>query len=163
MCVALSALGATVLVEGPNGARKIPFIEFHRLPGNTPQIDTNLKSGELITAVDLPGISYGAKSAYIKVRDRNSYAFALVSVAAVLDLDESGKIRKAHIALGGVAHKPWRGEKAERHLAGKRPEPDTIRAAAEIELKEAKPYSGNAFKLELAKRTIVRAVMEAQA
>ena len=108
MSVALAALGATVRVEGANGARQIPFAEFHRLPGNTPQLDTNLKHGELITAIDLPPVPGAAKNfSYIKVRDRNSYAFALVSAAAVLEVD-GGRIRSARIALGGVAHKPWR-------------------------------------------------------
>ena len=161
MCVALSALGATVLVEGPLGPRQIPFAALHRLPLDTPQLDTNLKPGELVTAIQLPTLPYGRRSVYIKVRDRNSYAFALVSVAAVLNLDEAGIIRKAHLALGGVAHKPWRAEKAEEYLAGKKPEAAIIRAAAEAELQAAKPYPGNAFKVELAKRTIVRAVTTA--
>ncbi len=161
MCVALSALGAIVLVEGPQGPREIPFAALHRLPLDTPQLDTNLKPGELITAIQLPALPYSPRSIYIKVRDRNSYAFALVSVAAVIDLDEAGIIRKAHLALGGVAHKPWRAEKAERYLAGKKPDAAIIRAAAEAELATAKPYPGNAFKVELAKRTIVRAVTTA--
>jgi xanthine dehydrogenase YagS FAD-binding subunit len=163
MCVALSALGATVLVHGPNGTRQIAITDFHRLPGNQPELDTNLHPGELITAIDLPALSYGARSTYIKVRDRNSYAFALVSVAAIVDLDESGRIRKAHVALGGVAHKPWRAEKAEQHLLGTKPDPAIIRAAANLELQGAKAYRDNMFKIELAKRTIVRAVMTAAA
>ncbi len=158
MCVALSALGATVLVEGPKGPRQIPFRDFHRLPLDTPQIDTNLQPGELITGIDLPALAYGRRSIYLKVRDRNSYAFALLSVAAILDLDERGTIRTAHLALGGVAHKPWRAEKAERYLAGKAPDAAAVRAAADAELQDAKPYPGNAFKVELAKRTMVRAV-----
>ncbi len=158
MCVALSALGATVLVEGPKGPRQIPFRDFHRLPLDTPQIDTNLQPGELITGIDLPALAYGRRSIYLKVRDRNSYAFALVSVAAILDLDERGAIRTAHLALGGVAHKPWRAEKAERHLAGKAPNAAAVLAAADAELQDAKRYPGNAFKVELAKRTMVRAV-----
>lgn len=161
MCVALSALGATILVQGHKGARQIAFTDLHRLPGDKPQVDTTLQPGELITGIDLPPLAYGGRSVYIKVRDRNSYAFALVSVAAILDLDEAGSIRKAHLALGGVAHKPWRAEKAERHLLGKKPEATVIRAAAEAELHDAKPYAGNAFKVELAKRSIVRAVMTA--
>lgn len=160
MCVALSALGATVNVDGPNGSRQIAFTDFHRLPGKTPQIDTNLKPGELITSIDLPPMPYATRSTYIKVRDRNSYAFALVSVAAILDVEESGTIRKAHIALGGVAMKPWRAEKAENHLTGKKASHENVRAAAELELQDAKPYPGNAFKVELAKRAITRAVME---
>jgi len=161
MCVALSALDATVQVTGPNGERSIPMTEFHRLPGNKPQIDTNLHPGELITSIDLPGIPYAGRSHYLKVRDRNSYAFALVSVAAVLDLDANGTIREARIALGGVAHKPWRATKAETFLRGKGPEKSAIRAAAEAELAAAKPYEHNGFKVELARRSIVRAVMTA--
>jgi xanthine dehydrogenase YagS FAD-binding subunit len=160
MCVALSAIGARVLVQGPKGSRTIPFSEFHRLPGKTPERDTNLETGELITAVELPHLPY-TQSIYVKVRDRNSYAFALVSVAAIVDLDADGTIRKAHIALGGVAHKPWRAEEAESHLAGKKPCSEIIRAAASFELKAAKTHSQNSFKLELAKRAIVRAVMTA--
>ena len=162
MCVALAALGATVNVQGPNGVRQISFSQFHRLPEDTPWQDTNLQPGELITSIDLPPMSYGRSSAYIKVRDRNSYAFALVSAAAVIDVDHiSGNIRRAHIALGGVAHIPWRAEVAEKYLWGKKAETPVIQAAAEMELRDAKPYSGNAFKVDLAKRTIVRAVMNA--
>jgi xanthine dehydrogenase YagS FAD-binding subunit len=162
MCVALSALRATVLVHGPKGERNIPFDEFHRLPGDTPWMDTNLAPGELITAIELPPIAYGKRSSYIKVRDRNSYAFALVSAAAVLDTDSAtGKIRKVHIALGGVSHIPWRAEVAEKYLTGKQVEEPVVRAAADLELQNARPQSGNAFKVELAKRTIVRAVMTA--
>ncbi len=159
MCVALLALDAVVQVKGPKGERAIPMRDFHRLPGSTPQIDTNLQPGELITAIDLPAISYARRSTYIKVRDRNSYAFALVSIATVLDADESGNIRKVHIALGGVAHKPWRATKAESLLTGKRADEKTLRAAAEAELQPAKGYRDNAFKIELAKRCIVRGVL----
>ncbi len=161
MCVALAALDAIVQVQGPQGARSIPMTEFHRLPGTTPQIDTNLQPGELITAIDLPAISFSKRSHYLKVRDRNSYAFALVSVAAIVDLDEAGTIREARIALGGVAHKPWRASKAEHELKGKKPEEATLRAAAEAELHEARGYEYNSFKIELAKRCIVRAVRTA--
>ena len=159
MSVALMALDAVVQVTGPKGERSIPMRDFHRLPGNTPQIDTNLQPGELITAIDLPAIPYARRSKYIKVRDRNSYAFALVSIATVLDVDEAGNIRKVHIALGGVAHKPWRATKAESLLAGKKPDESTLRAAAEAELASAKGYKDNAFKIELAKRCIVRGVL----
>ena len=156
MSVALAALGATVRVEGANGSRQIPFAEFHRLPGNTPQLDTNLKHGELITAIDLPPVPGAAKNfSYIKVRDRNSYAFALVSAAAVLEMD-GGRIRSARLALGGVAHKPWRVPAAEASLAGKEPGDAAYRAAAEIAVHGAKPFPQNAFKVEMAKRTIVR-------
>ncbi len=161
MCVALVALEAVVQVKGPKGARSIPMAEFHRLPGDTPQIDTNLQPGELITSIDLPAMPYAKRSTYLKVRDRNSYAFALVSVAAVLDLDDDGAVREARIALGGVAHKPWRASKAEKALKGKKPETATLRAAAEAELHDAKPYHDNAFKVELAHRSIVRAVTTA--
>lgn len=159
MCVALMALDATVQVTGPKGERAIPMRDFHRLPGNTPQLDTNLQPGELITAIDLPAIPYGRRSTYIKVRDRNSYAFALVSIATVADASEDGTIRKVHIALGGVAHKPWRATKAEQLLAGKKADESTLRAAAEAELQDAKGYRDNAFKIELAKRCIVRGVL----
>ncbi|MDQ2841723.1 MAG: xanthine dehydrogenase family protein subunit M [Acidobacteriota bacterium] len=161
MCVALSALDAVVQVQGPTGARSIPMTEFHRLPGSTPQIDTNLKPGELITAIDLPAVPFAKRSYYLKVRDRNSYAFALVSVAAIVDLDELGALREVRIALGGVAHKPWRASKAEHQLKGRKPEEATLRAAAEAELREAKGYEHNSFKIELAKRCIVRAVRTA--
>lgn len=161
MCVALAALDAVVQVRGPEGERSIPLVEFHRLPGHTPQVDTNLRPGDLIAAIDIPAMPYARRSTYLKVRDRNSYAFALVSVAAILDLDNEGGIRRAHIALGGVAHKPWRATKAERALAGKKPEEATVRAAAEAELADAKPYHDNAFKVELARRSIVRAVTTA--
>ncbi|HEX4750432.1 MAG TPA: xanthine dehydrogenase family protein subunit M [Bryobacteraceae bacterium] len=159
MCVALTALNAVVQVTGPNGERSIAMREFHRLPGDTPQLDTSLKPGELITAIDLPDMPYAKRSKYIKVRDRNSYAFALVSIATVLDADEAGTIRNVHLALGGVAHKPWRATKAEAMLAGKRPDEGTLLAAAEAELAGAKGYKYNSFKIELAKRCIVRGVM----
>ncbi len=155
MAVAMRALDAVVLVEGPRGKRSIPIADFHRLPGDTPQIDTNLAKGELILGVALPAAAAHSKSTYVKVRDRQSYAFALVSVAAVIDA--SGKPR---LALGGVAHKPWRAEKAEAYLVGKPMNRETFRAAAEAELADAKGYEHNAFKIELAKRTIVRALTE---
>lgn len=161
LCVALLALDAVVQVKGANGDRSIAFADFHRLPGQTPQRDTNLDPGELITAIEIPAIPYARRSTYLKVRDRNSYAFALVSVAAVVDLDSAGAIRRSHIALGGVAHKPWRATKAEQALAGKKPDPATLRRAAEAELEGAKPYHDNAFKVELARRSIVRAVSSA--
>jgi len=163
MCVALAALDAKIQVTGPEGARTIPMLEFHRLPGNTPQHETNLRPGELITAIDLPALPYAKRSYYLKVRDRNSYAFALVSVAVVLDIDEGNIIRRAHLALGGVAHKPWRAAQAEKALLGKKPEPNVLRAAAEAELKPARGYHDNAFKIELAKRSIARAVTTAAA
>ncbi len=158
MCVALAALDAVVRVTGPKGERQIAFGDFHRLPGMTPNVDTNLQSDELITAVDLPSLPFSARSSYLKVRDRASYAFALVSVAAMLDIDATGAIKEARIALGGVAHKPWRASKAEQALAGKKPEEGAFRAAAEVELAAAKGYKHNSFKIELAKRTITRAL-----
>src|SRR6266513_1217106 len=158
MCVALAALDATVRVRGPKGEREIPFADFHRLPGNTPERDTNLGLDELIIAVDLPAIPFAVRSHYLKVRDRASYAFALVSVAAALDLDSSKKIKAARVALGGVAHKPWRANAAEKKLTGQEANENTFRAAAEAELAPAKSYKYNSFKIELAKRAIVRAL-----
>ena len=158
MCVALAALDAIVRVRGPNGEREIPMSDFHRLPGDTPDRDTNLKPDELIVAVDLPAMPFATRSHYLKVRDRASYAFALVSVAAALDLDSNKTIKAARVALGGVAHKPWRAEKLENVLAGKKADENTFRAAAEAELAAAKGYKYNSFKIELAKRAIVRAL-----
>ena len=158
MCVALAALDAVVQVQGAKDERSIPMAEFHRLPGDTPQIDTNLQPGELITAIDIPAVPFAARSFYLKVRDRQSYAFALVSVAAAVDLDDDGTMREVRLALGGVAHKPWRATKAEKMLAGKKPSAKVLREAAEAELRDAKGYQNNAFKIELAKRSIVRAV-----
>ena len=157
MCVAMAALDAVVRVQGPKGEREIPFADFHRLPGNTPDQDTNLAHDELITAVDLPTMPFAKRSHYLKVRDRASYAFALVSVAAILDVDGQN-IRSARIALGGVAHKPWRALKAEKALAGKTAGEHVFRSAAEAELSDAKGYKYNSFKIELAKRAIVRAL-----
>jgi xanthine dehydrogenase YagS FAD-binding subunit len=162
MCVALAALDAVVRVSGANGERSIPFTEFHRLPGNTPQIETALQPGELITAVDLPASPFADRSHYLKVRDRTSYAFAVVSVAAALDIN-NGTIRNARIALGGVAHKPWRSIEAEKILVGAKPNEQTFRAAADAALSGAKGYKDNAFKVELAKRSIVRSLTIATA
>lgn len=158
MNVALAALDAVVRVQGPKGERQIPIADFHRLPGSTPNIDTNLQADELIIAVDLPAIPFATRSHYLKVRDRASYAFAIVSVAAALEIDPGKKITAARIALGGVAHKPWRGQKAEKELIGKNADERTFRAAAEAELAAAKGYKHNSFKIELAKRSIVRAL-----
>src|SRR5436190_14422478 len=158
MCVALAALDAIVRVRGPKGEREIPFADFHRLPGNTPERDTNLEHDELIEYVDLPAIPFATRSHYLKVRDRASYAFALLSVAAALDLDSSKKIRAARVALGGVAHKPWRASAAEKKLIGQIADEKTFRAAAKAELAAAKGYKHNSFKIELAKRAIVRAL-----
>src|SRR5213595_3864189 len=159
MNVALAALDAIVRVQGPKGEREIPFVDFHRLPGSTPNVDTNLKDDELITAVDLPAIPFATRSHYLKVRDRASYAFAIVSVAAALEMDAGKKITAVRIALGGVAHKPWRAQKAEQQLVGKTADEKTFRAAAEAELAAAKGYAHNEFKIELAKRSMVRALI----
>jgi xanthine dehydrogenase YagS FAD-binding subunit len=163
MSVALAALDATVRVRGPKGERALPIAEFHRLPGDTPERDTNLAHGELIIAVDLPpsaATGFSKNSFYLKVRDRASYAFALVSVAAALDL-QGGTVRSARIALGGVAHKPWRAMEAERLLTGKPLDAGTLLSAAEATVAGAKPYRENAFKVTLAKRAVARAVREA--
>ena len=160
MCVALAALGATVRVRGGKGERTIAFAEFHRLPGKTPQIDTNLRPDELILSIDLPKDAYAGHSSYTKVRDRASYAFALVSAAAALELDGM-TIKSARLALGGVAHKPWRSEKAEAMLKGKPATEESFRAAAEEAVRGAKTYEHNAFKVEMAKQTIVRAFTQA--
>jgi xanthine dehydrogenase YagS FAD-binding subunit len=158
MNVALAAMDAVVHVQGPRGEREIPIGEFHRLPGTTPNIDTNLREDELIMAVDLPAASFLVRSHYLKVRERASYAFALVSVATALEFDGAMKITAVRIALGGVAHKPWRAQKAEQELIGKTAEETAFRAAAEAELAAAKGYAHNSFKIELAKRSIVRAL-----
>jgi xanthine dehydrogenase YagS FAD-binding subunit len=160
MCVALAALEAVVRVRGPGGERAIPFAEFHRLPGDTPHLDTNLHPDEVITAVDLPPKSFAERHAYLKVRERTSYAFALVSVAAALEMDGE-TIREARLALGGVAHKPWRDRDAEALLGGKRAEREVFRRAAEAMLRDAKGFGHNDFKIELAKRAIVRALGQA--
>ena len=154
MAVAMSALDADVVVEGADGPRRIPMTEFHRLPGDAPDRDTVLDHGELITAVELPAPPTGAVSEYRKVRDRASYAFALVSVAAELSVT-GAEITTARIALGGVAHKPWRARRAEEVLVGAPAEPETFLAAADAELADAEPLPGNEFKVELARRTLV--------
>ncbi len=159
MCVAMAALDATVQVTGKNGERSIPIVDFHRLPGDTPNIETNLQPGELITAVDLPPIAFARNSVYRKVRDRASYAFALVSVAAALEV-KNGKIENVRLAMGGVAHKPWRALRAEEMLLGQAADEQIFRRAAEAELAAAHPYQYNAFKVELAKRTIVGVLSE---
>jgi xanthine dehydrogenase YagS FAD-binding subunit len=159
MCVALAALDATVNLVGPSGNRTLAFNDFHRLPGDTPNVDTNLQAGELITSVDLPGSSARLPSTYRKVRDRASYAFALVSVAAALRVDE-GKIRDVRLALGGVAHKPWRASIAEAALIGVAPTADAFARAADAELAPAVARTHNAFKIPLARRVIVAVLSE---
>ena len=153
MCVALAALDATVHVLGPNGARSLSMSKFHRLPDDRPDRDTNLEAGELITEIELPPLALAARSTYRKVRDRASYAFALVSVAAVLDID-NGTVRDVRLALGGVAHKPWRALKAEGALRNMPATDDAFVASADAELADAVPQRDNAFKIELARRMI---------
>ncbi|MDB5030691.1 xanthine dehydrogenase family protein subunit M [Mucilaginibacter sp.] len=157
MCVALAALGAVIHVQSDSGVREIPFNEFHLLPGETPQFETTLKHGELIIAVDIPAIAYGARSHYLKVRDRASYEFALSSAAVALDI-KNGRILTARVALGGIGTKPWRSLAAEKVLMGAVNNEQSYRTAAEAALSGAKPYQHNAFKIELAKRTLVRAL-----
>lgn len=160
MCVALAVLEAKVHVAGPRGEREIAFAEFHRLPGDTPQRDTNLEADELITAVELPPRGFASNYTYLKIRDRLSYAFALVSVAAGLELDGDA-IKEARFALGGVAHKPWRSTEAEAALRGQPANEVAFAKAADIVLREAEGFGGNSFKIELARRTIVRALSQA--
>ena len=157
MPVALAALDALVRVSGPQGDRTIPLTDLHLQPGTHPERDTVLRQGEMITAVDVPPLPWARRSHYRKVRDRASYAFALASAAVALDLD-GPRIRDARVALGGIATKPWRSREAERALVGQPATPATFRAAAEEALRGAKAQSENGFKIELAKRTIVRAL-----
>ena len=154
MAVALAALDATVIVQGPAGERVVPMVDFHRLPGETPERDTVLEHGELIVAVELPALPFATRSAYRKVRDRASYAFALVSVAAALDVD-AGTVRDVRIALGGVAHKPWRASRAEAALRGAPATVESFRRAADAELAAARPLAHNAFKVPMARNTMV--------
>lgn len=160
MCVALAALDTNVQVSGPKGNRTILFSDFHRLPGDTPEKDNTLQKGELITGITIPANPYTKNIAYLKVRDRASYAFALVSVAAALDLN-GNTIRSARLAMGGVAHKPWRLKEAERFLAGKSASAETFAAASKLAMKGAKAYGQNDFKLKMAPAAIVQALTEA--
>jgi xanthine dehydrogenase YagS FAD-binding subunit len=160
MCVALAALEAKVHVAGPGGERTFAFADFHRLPGDTPQLDTNLQPNEIVTAVELPPEGFAKNYSYLKIRDRLSYAFALVSVAAALEI-EGGRIKQARLALGGVAHKPWRDPAAEAALRGQPADPATFQGAADLLLRHAKGFAHNAFKIDLARRAIVRALMQA--
>ncbi|KQQ88435.1 xanthine dehydrogenase family protein subunit M [Massilia sp. Leaf139] len=162
MCVALAALEATVHVESARGKRAIPFNEFHRLPDDAPQYDTVLEADELITHITLPDARrYAAHSAYIKVRERLSYAFALVSVAAALDIGADGVIRSARIALGSVAHKPWRKPEAEALLEGQKEDPALFGRVADLLLEGALGQGHNDFKIGLARKAIVRALQTA--
>jgi xanthine dehydrogenase YagS FAD-binding subunit len=160
MSVALAALDAVVEAQGPGGTRRIPLRDFHRLPGTTPERDTNLAPDELIVAVELPPSRFAEHSHYLKVRDRASYAFALVSVAAALDVRD-GTLREARVALGGVAHKPWRAEAAEGRLVGSRLDRAVIDEAARLSVAGAQPVRDNAFKVALAQRAVARALQTA--
>jgi xanthine dehydrogenase YagS FAD-binding subunit len=162
MCVAMAALEAVIHTEGPKGKRTIPFADFHKLPGNTPQIENALEPGELITYVDLPKPVAGAKSVYLKLRDRASYEFARASCAVVAQV-EAGHIRHVRVAMGGVGTKPWRSHEAEAALMGKQTTAENFRRAAEAALAGAKPRKDNAFKVELAKRCVVRTLKMATA
>lgn len=160
MCVALAALDAVVHISGPDGDRKLQFSDFHRLPGDTPNIDNNLKKAEVIIGIELSEKGFSKNYSYLKLRDRSSYAFALVSVATGLEL-ENGMIKEARIALGGVSHKPWRVQEAEEFLAGKEANPESFAAAADIILEGAVGFEHNSFKINLAKKAIVRNCMMA--
>jgi xanthine dehydrogenase YagS FAD-binding subunit len=162
MAVALAALEAMVKVAGPQGERDIPLAEFHRLPGDTPEKDTNLGADEIILAVELPEARFAKNYTYLKLRDRLSYAFALVSVAVALEMD-GDKVAEARIALGGVAHKPWRVPEAEAMLRGKAPDRMVFETVADRILLGARGYGGNDFKLELARRAVIRALSQAAA
>lgn len=160
MCVALAALEAEVRVTGKSGERVIPFAEFHRLPGDRPDLDNTLRPDEIITAIDLPAKGFADNFMYLKLRDRASYAFALVSVAVALELD-GDTIKEARIALGGVAHKPWRKPDVEAMLVGQPTTKENFQKAAEALLAGAQGFGDNTFKIELAKRAIVRALGQA--
>ena len=160
MCVALAALDARVRVTGTGGERSIAFAEFHRLPGDTPEIDSTLRPDEIITAIELPPKGFAGNYTYLKIRDRLSYAFALVSVAVGLKI-AGGMIKEARLALGGVAHKPWRDRDVEAQLTGTPPGVETFRRAAETVLRDARGFGHNDFKIELARRSIVRALAQA--
>ena len=161
MANALYALDAVVRVRSSRGReRTIPVVDFHRLPGDTPQIDNNLEHGELIVAIELPRSNFAVNSHYLKVRDRASYAFAIVSVAAALELD-AGVVRQARVVIGSVAHKPWRSREAEAALVGSRASESTFRSAAQAAFTDARPLEHNAYKVELGRRAVVRALMRA--
>jgi len=160
MCVALALLEAKVHVTGPSGDRAIAFADFHRLPGDTPQRDTNLDAGEMITEVELPPRGFATNYTYLKIRDRLSYAFALVSVAVGLELD-GDTIKDGRFALGGVAHKPWRDPQAEAVLRGQPASAATFARAADVLLRQARGYEHNTFKIDLARRCVVRALSQA--
>ena len=160
MCVALAALDAKVHAAGASGERVIAFADFHRLPGDRPDLDNTLRPDEVITAIELPAQGFAANYSYLKIRDRLSYAFALVSVAAALELD-GGRIREIRLAVGGVAHKPWRNEAVEAALRGQAPDREAFGRAADLVLAEAKAHAHNAFKISLARRAIIRTLTQA--
>ncbi len=162
MCVALAALEVTVRVQSPDGERTIAFADFHRLPGDTPELETALRPDEIILSIDLPAQDYGQHHTYLKLRDRLSYAFALVSVATALKMD-GDTVTEARIALGGVAHKPWRDINAEALLVGKTAGLEAFKAVADHILSEAVGRSGNAFKIGLARKALIRALSQAAA
>ena len=159
MAVALAALDAVVHVEGARGPRSIPLTELHRLPGEEPQRDAVLERGELITAIELPALELARRSRYVKVRERASFAFALVSVAAALEVDD-GTVREVRVALGGVAHRPWRATRAEQVLRGAPATRESFARAADAELAQARPLRDNAYKLPLARNLIVRTLLD---
>ncbi|OLS62536.1 FAD binding domain-containing protein [Pseudomonas putida] len=163
LCVALAALDARVLVHGKQGERAIPFADFHRLPGTTPEQDNGLAQDELIVAIELPQPRFVARCRYLKIRDRASYAFALVSVAAGLALTDDNRIAELRVALGGVAHKPWREAELEQSMHGRPASRDTWADFADQLLRDARPLEHNAFKITLAKNAIIRALSQAQA
>ncbi|MDO1581542.1 FAD binding domain-containing protein [Rhizobium oryzicola] len=163
MCVALAALDTVVDVAGPTGDRQIPFLDFHRLPGDHPERDNTLQQGEIVTAIRVSGGHFKRHHSYLKLRDRLSYAFALVSVAAALDIGEDGTILDIRVALGGVAHKPWRDPLAETECAGQPANRDTFQALATRLLAGARGQGDNDFKIEMARRAIVRALEQAAA
>ena len=160
MCVALAALDARVHIAGPAGERSMALTDFHRLPGDTPQRDTNLAPNEIVTAVELPALGFAGNYTYLKIRDRHSYAFALVSVAVGLEMD-GNRIRRARLALGGVAHRPWRDQSAEAALVGQAADPATFARAADLVLRDARGFGHNTFKIDLARRAIMRALTQA--
>lgn len=160
MCVALAALDATVIIAGKKGERRLPFTEFHRLPGDHPELDNHLAKEELIMGIEIPDNNFNKNSYYLKIRDRQSYAFALVSVAAALDI-ENGIIKDARLAMGGVAHKPWRLFDAEKSLIGKKATEENFEHAAQLAMQGAKGYGNNSFKLKLAPAIIAEALKHA--
>lgn len=163
MCVALAALDAVVKIQGQNGReRSVKFTDFHKLPGTTPEKDNVLAHGELIAAIEIPKNNFAANSYYLKLRDRASYAFAIVSVAAAIEIAKNDRIKTARVAMGGVAHKPWRTFEAEKFLAGKAATDDVFKQAADIAFKEAKALSHNVSKIDLGKRAFVRALSKAR-